>query len=78
MLILCTRDKRVDPSWHENGLLRWACRFGHYDLVKELLKDERVSPGACNSEAFILAVKGDHLRLAALLLAHPSTNPAGK
>ena len=34
-------DRGINPSMDDNRAIRMACKFGHYDIVKFLLKDER-------------------------------------
>ncbi len=62
-------DSRVDPSDNNNQAIKYACRYGHYEIVKLLLKDSRVDPTA---KAFRYESWFDYYILAKLLLKDSS------
>jgi hypothetical protein len=51
---LLLRDKRFDPSYNNNCVLKEACKRKRLDIIKVLLDDERVS---ITAEAFIEAMR---------------------
>lgn len=66
----------IDPSYKDNLLIRRASALGFYDIVKLLLQDPRVDPGAYANEAIRMAVNGKHPRVVNLLLEDSRVNPA--
>ena len=41
---LLLKNKRIDPSTNNNETIRWASRKCYIEVVRELLKDQRVDP----------------------------------
>lgn len=50
----------ADPSYSNNRAIRYACREGRLELVKILLRDQRVDPTEYNNEAFYEACQNGH------------------
>ena len=65
-----------DPSADDDDAIRWASEFGHTDVVKLLLGDDRVDPSADNDEAILLASYNGHLDVVKLLLQDPDVDPS--
>lgn len=61
-------DRGINPSMDDNRAIRMACKFGHYDIVKFLLKDERVNPSDDLGSGFSWACRNGHIEIVKLLL----------
>ena len=64
-------DKKFDPSWRINLLLRKAVGDGKVEIVKLLLKDPRVDPSVNNNEPLATATKRGLTKIIELLKADP-------
>ena len=65
-----------DPSGHT--LLHLACRHGHLDITKYLIKEQKCNPEAtiCNGITPLhLACKSGHLHIARCLITEHKCNP---
>jgi hypothetical protein len=60
-------QKDVDPSANESQALISACKNGSLNIVKELLKDNRVKPDAYSHHTLIIAVENNHIDLSIYL-----------
>ena len=67
-LVMELIDSGVDPSKLNNEAIRWASLYGHYILVRELLKDDRVDPTAVNNFAIRWASSNGHYKVVRELL----------
>jgi ankyrin repeat protein len=59
-----------------NKLFQFACKFGYINIVKLLLLDDRVDPGANDNCAIRLASKNGHLEIVKLLLSDEQVDPS--
>eukprot|EP00818_Percolomonas_sp_WS_P001967 CAMPEP_0117435832 /NCGR_PEP_ID=MMETSP0759-20121206/688_1 /TAXON_ID=63605 /ORGANISM="Percolomonas cosmopolitus, Strain WS" /LENGTH=500 /DNA_ID=CAMNT_0005227399 /DNA_START=297 /DNA_END=1799 /DNA_ORIENTATION=+ len=66
------------PDFEDNLPLRCFARFGAFSVVKELLANETVSPGACNQRALRKAAKHGNFKCCKLLLAHKEVHPTAQ
>ena len=74
----------MDPAARDNEALRWACCYGHPDVVKRLLalpRERGVDPAAADNAATRWARANGHTEVVKLLLAHAASEllvrPAG-
>ena len=65
-----------NPAAGENRLIIWASENGHIDLVKKLLKDERVDPSGRQNEAITEASRNGHIEIVKLLLDDDRVDPS--
>lgn len=65
-----------DPSVRNNVALRWACRNGQTQKVKELLKDKRVDPTDGGNAAIRLASAFGFLEIVKILLEDNRADPS--
>ncbi len=76
---LLLNDPEVDPSAHNNWVIRLASRNGNTEVVRLLLNDKRVNPAAENNYAIRWASRNyGRLEVVRLLLADPRVNPAAE
>ncbi|KNC54864.1 uncharacterized protein AMSG_12358 [Thecamonas trahens ATCC 50062] len=68
-------DGRIKPGASDCNIMNCAALNGHRDVIEFLLNDARMNP-LDNNMAFETACKKGHADVAALLLAHPSVDPA--
>lgn len=68
-MFVLLNDALVDPSCRNNLMLMiWAAHNGLTDLVKFLLKDDRVDPSAKMIDAVFLACNSNHSEVVKLLM----------
>lgn len=58
----------INPKQKQNHAIRWASRYGRFDIVKLLLQDDRVDPAARNNEAIRWACKNENVSTTRILL----------
>lgn len=75
MFLLAPFEGHPDPSEFYQFPIEFACGLGHIDIVRLLLKDLRVDPGAHNNSAICHAVFSNHPDVVRLLLADPRVDP---
>ena len=61
----------VDPGAVDNYSIKMASKNGHIDVVKSLLKDDRVDPSANDNHALRLALENGHTEIVKLLKLDP-------
>lgn len=61
-------DKRYDPSFNNNYLIRWNAKIGNFKKVQELMSDKRVDPSDVKNSAFKGAKVFEHTEVIKLLL----------
>ena len=74
MTNLLLNDKRVDPSFDSCCCIELATKYGHIDIVKLLLKDDRVNIE--HNYSFELAAEYGHINLISLFLEKDITDPS--
>ena len=65
-----------DPSAQDNWAIRWACEYGHTEVVKLLLGDERVDPADYDNYAVRWASEKGHIEVVKLLLKDKRVDPS--
>lgn len=75
MFLLAPFEGHPDPSEFYQFPIEFACGLGRIDIVRLLLKDSRVDPGAQNNSAICHAVFSNHPDVVRLLLADPRVDP---
>jgi hypothetical protein len=68
----------VDPSAQNNETIITAVKFNHLNIVKLLLKNERVDPSSQNNTAIIIALIAGYLDVAEVLLEDKRVDPSAK
>lgn len=66
----------IDPSQNENYAIVIASRYGHLEIVRRLLQDERVNPAEHDNDAIVYAAFNDNVEIVRLLLQDERVNPA--
>lgn len=64
----------LDPSAERNKAIRLASYNGHVEVVRELLKDERVDPSDYNNQSLVWASEKGNFEVAKLLLSDKRVN----
>jgi ankyrin repeat protein len=70
--------KTADPSSRDNQAIHLASEWGHVEVVKLLLKDERVDPGADDNYAIRWASLNGHVEVVRLLLREEKVDPSSR
>jgi hypothetical protein len=70
------RHAMIDPSAHNNNVVRETARFGRLAVVERLLQDPRVDPSANNNYAVIFAARNKHLAVVGRLLQDKRVDPS--
>lgn len=65
----------ANPAFDNNDAIELAAGYGHLEVVRLLLQDERVDPSADNDKAIVLAAQGGYLEIVRLLLSDSRVNP---
>lgn len=65
-----------DPSLDNNLAIRRASEYGHLEIVKFLLENEKVDPSDGNNYALQMACRNGHTKVVELLLKDGRVNPA--
>lgn len=66
----------ADPNYDRNSPLRYACQYGHIDIVRVFLQDNRVDPSDGNNVSIAVAVSNGHIDVVELLLQDSRVDPA--
>lgn len=61
-------DNRIDPSIHDNHMIRYASQAGNIEIVGLLLGDSRVDPGFGDNYALNIAFRYGHLDVVKTLI----------
>ncbi len=69
-------EKGADPSQGYNYAIRIASLNGHLEIVKLLLKDERINPSDNRNDAINFASENGHTEIIKLLLQDPRVDPS--
>ena len=69
-------SKGVDPSADNNCAIRLAAGYGHHEVVKLLLTDDRVDPSACDNIAISESAEEGYVEVVKLLLADERVDPS--
>jgi len=64
----------ADPSFDDQSAFNIACDYGNIEIVKLLLKDERVDPS--DLTGFMWALESNHFDIMKLLLKDKRVNPS--
>jgi hypothetical protein len=65
----------IDPSCYNNSVFISSCKYGHIDIVKLLLTDDRVDPASENNEGFVIACENNRVDIVNLLLNDSRITP---
>lgn len=66
----------INPATNNNHGIRLACRFGHTEIVRELLKDDRINPGVMNDYCIGRASRYGYMEIVKMLMKNDRVNPA--
>lgn len=69
-------ERGVSPNGRNNSAIIGASANGHDEVVKILLKDQRVNPADKNNDAIFNAARNGHTNTVKLLISDPRVNPA--
>ncbi|NDA63205.1 MAG: hypothetical protein EBX50_14370 [Chitinophagia bacterium] len=75
MFLLEPFEGHPDPSELYQFPIGYACGMGHIEIVRLLLKDPRVDPGAHNNSAMCHAVYSEYPDIVRLLLTYETVDP---
>lgn len=76
MKLMLTEYPNSDQPVSGNKLFRWACKNGHIEVAKILLKNKSVDPTASRNSAIRSASKNGHAEVVKILLKDERVNPA--
>ena len=68
----------ADPEAIDNFAIRWACQYGHVQVVRMLLGDKRADPSANNNSAIRWASSEGHVDVVRMLLADKRVDPSAE
>jgi len=68
--------KGAEPDFHNHGAFFNAVLYGHYDIVKLLLKNPKIDPRTLRNLAIRWAAENGHENIVKLLLQDSRVNPA--
>ncbi|OJU80403.1 MAG: hypothetical protein BGO10_05760 [Chlamydia sp. 32-24] len=74
--LLSSKEYNFSPSCYSNALIREAVKNGCTEIVKILLEDSRVDPGANHQECLLLAVRDGATAIVELLLKNAHVSPS--
>ena len=60
-------NEKFNPSFLKDWAIRYSAEVGNIDIVKLLIKDERVNINSCNNTPIINALKSGHTEIVHLL-----------
>lgn len=72
------KNTKIDPSFDNNTIIKWATRYSSLEIVKILLNDPRIDPGADMNLSISAACYDGNVEVVKLLLSHPKVNPGDR
>ncbi|KAJ3203315.1 hypothetical protein HDU82_006681 [Entophlyctis luteolus] len=66
----------VNLRMNDDGLFRWACRWGHIGLAQKLVGEHGANPAAKGNDAIATAATGGYTQLCSWLLEQEEVDPS--